>query len=343
MGSWNLRRIVAVTVAAAAVAGMTAACGRGGDDTKQASGPRIAIVTRNFTNPYWAALRDGALAEGKQRGVEVNVQAGTSETDADGENAKISTLAGQGYDCFGVVPVNASNVITPLVPVARAKKTILNLDSQIDPAASSAAGVSYASFIGSDNIAAGTLAGQKMLTALGGSGKVVILQGIAGEQNGINREKGFTEATGGKLDIVQRAPADYEQDKALQVTEAILKAHPDITGIFAANDTMGLGAVQAIKNAGLAGKIKVISVDGIKDALASVKNGDLYGTITQYPYAEGQLAVQACIAAHAGKPIPQRVVAPIAFIDNSVVDQQLASFPKPFAPFDNPLAALVAG
>jgi ribose transport system substrate-binding protein len=108
--------------------------------------------------------------------------------------AKISTLAGQGYDCFGVVPVNASNVITPLVPVARAKKTILNLDSQIDPAASSAAGVSYASFIGSDNIAAGTLAGQKMLTALGG-GKVVILQGIAGEQNGINREKGFTEAT----------------------------------------------------------------------------------------------------------------------------------------------------
>ncbi|MFQ6394529.1 substrate-binding domain-containing protein [Nocardia sp. KC 131] len=317
---------------------LTVGCGRGDSESADF---KIAVVTRNFTNPYWAALRDGALAEGNRLGVKVAVQAGQSETDADGENAQISTLAAQGYDCFAVVPVNGTNVITPLVPVARNKTPILNLDTQINVDASKEAGVDYASFIGSDNLAAGRIAGEKMLEALGGSGKVVVLQGIAGEQNGINRDKGFADAVAGKLEIVQRAPADYEQDKGLTVTEAILKAHPDITGIFAANDTMGLGAAQAIKNAGRTAQVKVISVDGIQSALAAVKAGTLYGTVTQYPYAEGELAVQGCLALHQGKSIPARVVAPIAFIGPDNVEQQIAAFPKPVAAFDNPLAGLV--
>ena len=99
-----------------------AACNRGGSTSSgggKGKDVRIAIVTRDFTNPYWAALRDGAIAEGKKQGVAVTVQAGSTETDSTGENAKISTLAGQDYNCFGVVPVNATNVITPLVPVAQ--------------------------------------------------------------------------------------------------------------------------------------------------------------------------------------------------------------------------------
>ncbi|MEU0872058.1 sugar ABC transporter substrate-binding protein [Nocardia brasiliensis] len=333
----RFRYAVAGMALVSAVA-LTAGCGRGEDAS---SDFKIAVVTRNFTNPYWAALRDGAKAEGARLGVDVAVQAGQSETDADGENAQISTLAAQGYDCFAVVPVNGTNVITPLVPVARKNIPILNLDTQIDAEASKQAGVEYASFIGSDNLAAGRIAAEKMLEALGGAGKVVVLQGIAGEQNGINRDKGFTDAVAGKLEIVQRTPADYEQDKGLTVTEAILKAHPDITGIFAANDTMGLGAAQAIKNAGRTGQIKVISVDGIQAALEAVKAGTLYGTVTQYPYAEGELAVQACLAEHQGKDIPARVVAPIAFIGKDNVEQQIAAFPRPITAFDNPLAGLV--
>jgi ribose transport system substrate-binding protein len=316
-----------------------AACGRG--DHSGSTDFKIAIVTRNFTNPYWAALRDGAMAEAAKLGVKVTVQAGQSETDADGENAQISTMAAQGFGCFGVVPVNGTNVITPLTAVARKNIPILDLDTQIDPAASKNAGVSYASFIGSDNIEAGKTAGEKMLEALGGTGKVAVLQGIAGEQNGINRDKGFSGTVAGKLDIVQEAPADYEQDKGLQVTEAILKAHPDITGIFSANDTMGLGAAQAIKNAGRTGQIKVISIDGIRAALDAVKAGTLYGTVTQYPYAEGQLAVQGCLAQHQGKKLPDRVVSPIAFIGKDDVEQQISAFPRPIVGFDNPLEGLL--
>lgn len=297
---------------------------------------RIAIVTRDFTNPYWAALRDGAVDEGKAQGVTVTVRAGKNETDSAGENAQIRTLANQNYGCFGVVPVNATNVITPLIPIARKNIPILNLDTRIDPEASKKAGISYATFIGSDNLLAGEKAGKQLLKALGGSGKVVILQGIAGEQNGINRVTGFKKVTNGKLDIVAMQPADYDRAKALTVTTSLLQAHPDITGIFAANDTMGMGAAQAVKNAGKQGKIKIISVDGIQSMLQSIKKGVNTGTITQYPYAEGQMAVQACIALIQGKKIEKRVVAPIEYISSANVDKAIASFPRPFVPFDDP-------
>ncbi|HEY2204384.1 MAG TPA: substrate-binding domain-containing protein [Pseudonocardia sp.] len=335
----RLRTAVLLLAAGTLLLGGTA-CGRGGQSgAGGANGDvRVAIVTRDFTNPYWAALRDGALAEGKAQGVTVEVQAGSTETDSTGENAKISTLAGQNYNCFGVVPVNATNVITPLVPVARKKTPILNLDTQIDPNASQQAGVSYASFIGSDNLSAGQQAAKALMDRMGGAGKVAILQGIAGEQNGINRQQGFTQAGAGKLDVVAAEPADYDQAKAQTVTDAILKAHPDITGIFAANDTMGLGAAQSVRNAGLSGKVSIISVDGITAALQAVKAGTLNGTISQYPYAEGQMAVQACLKLVHNQAVPSRVVAPIQLIDQTNVDKAIASFPQPFAPFDNPVA-----
>ena len=172
----STRRVRSATVVAAAATSLlvlVTGCGRGDQSTGSGSKDeaRIAIVTRDFTNPYWAALRDGAIAEGKKQGVKVEVQAGASETDSTGENAKLSTLAGQKYNCFGVVPVNATNVITPLVPVAQKKIPILNLDTQIDADASKQAGVSYASFIGSDNLSAGQLAGQGLLKRDGRQGR----------------------------------------------------------------------------------------------------------------------------------------------------------------------------
>lgn len=344
---------LAVAAIGATVLGSTTACGRGGSSSSSqssnpgksggASSAKVAIVIRDFTNPYWAALRDGAMAEGKAQGVQVTVKAGSGETDSQGENSQISTLATQDYNCFGVVPVNATNIITPLVPVARKKIPIINLDTQVDPKAAKAAGVSFASFIGADNTSAGQKAGRALMAKMGGKGQVAILQGIAGEQNGINRQQGFTKVTKGKLQVVAAQPANYDQNTALNVTTAILQAHRSITGIFAANDTMGLGAAQAVKNAGLQGKVAIISVDGIQDMLKSIKSGVNTGTITQYPYAEGQMAVQACMAAVAKKTVPTRVIAPIELINSANVAKAISSFPKPFVKFDDPFGAPKSG
>lgn len=337
----HARALRAAAVAALAALGATAAIGcgmssggSGGDKGKA----KVAVATRNFNNPYWAALRDGANAQGKSSGVDVNVQAGSSETDADGENQKISTLVTQDYSCYAAVPVDATNIITPLLPASRKGKPIINLDTQIDQKAAKKAGLKVTSFIGSDNVQAGKIAGAALAKAVGGSGDVLILKGIPGEQNGINRIKGFGQATGGKLKVVGSQVANYEQSQGLTAAEALLKAHPDVKGIFAANDTMALGAAQAVRNAGKSGQVKVIGVDGIKQALQAVKDGKLAGTVTQYPYVEGQLAVEACQAIAKGKKIPKRIVSPVKLIDKSVVDQQIKKFPKPISAFKDPVA-----
>jgi ribose transport system substrate-binding protein len=299
----------------------------------------VAIVLRDFGNPYWRALRDGAVAEGRKLGVPVSVQAGSSETDSVGENAKISTMANENFTCFGVVPVNASNIITPLVPVSRKHIPIINLDSALDPNAVKQAGLHLTGFIGSDNSQAGRIAGRYMLKQLGDKGAVAILEGIPGEQNGINRETAFRKMVEGKLHIVQTESADYERNRALTETEAMLRVHPDLAGIFAANDEMGLGAAQAIVNAGKSKQIHVVSIDGVHEALESVKAGRLSGSISQYPYAEGEMAVQACQQLAEGKPIPSHVTAPIKLITPQNADQALKAFPRPFFAFNDPFGA----
>lgn len=305
----------------------------------QSSTAHVAIVVRDFNNPYWRALRDGAIDEGKKLNIPVAVQAGSSETDSVGENAKISTMANQNFTCFGVVPVNATNIITPLIPVSKKGIPIINLDTGLDAGAVSAAGLKITSFIGSDNSNAGKIAGEHMLKLLNGKGNVAILEGIPGEQNGINRETAFRNATAGKLTVVQAQSADYERGRAMTMVEAMLKVHPDLNGIFAANDEMGLGAAQAIANAGKAGQIKVVSIDGVSEALAAVKSGKLSGSISQYPYAEGQMAVQACQALAAGKPVPAHIDSPIKLITAANAAQAIKSFPRPFFSYDDPFGA----
>lgn len=333
-------RSAAALVTVTAVAAPLAACGSSSKGGSKGSA-KVAIVTRDFNNPYWAALRDGAIAQGKKMGLSVNVQAGSDETDAAGENAKLSALSAQpSYSCYGAVPVNATNIITPLIPVSRKHKPILNLDTKINTSAASKAGLKLTSFIGSDNNAAGALAGRELLKAMGSKGQVIVLLGIPGEQNGINRENAFRATVKGKLQIVAAQTANYEQSQGFSVAQTLLKAHPNVTGIFSANDTMALGAAQAVTNAGLTGKVKIVSIDGIQQALHDVQSGKLTATVTQYPYVEGEMAVEACQALAKNKSIPARIVSPIKLIDKANASKAISSFPRPFAAYNDPVRAL---
>ena len=326
----TVRRLAFAGLAAAAVAATLPA---------RADDARIAVVVRDFNNPYWRALRDGAADEGRKLGLKVVVQAGATETDFAGENARIATLSNQDFTCFAVVPVNGSNVITPLIPVSRKGIPILNLDTGLDQQAVDDAGLRVTGFIGSDNAEAGRLAGRHLLAVANGHGKVAVLEGTPGEHNGIVRETAFREAAVGKFNLVSAQTGNFERARGLSITERLLRLHPDLVGIFAANDEMGLGAAQAIANAGRGGQVKVVSIDGIHEALDAVKSGALNGTVSQYPYAEGQMAVQACQAIARKRPIGAHVTSPIALITSANVDRAIAATPRPFESFADPFGA----
>ena len=127
---------------------------------------------------------------------------------------------------------------------------------------------------------------------------------------------------------------------ALTKATDLMTANPDLAGFFVANDDMGLGVAQAIANAGKTGKVKVISVDGNKDAFEAVKSGGIDAVVAQFPYVIGAMGVEACKAAIAGKTLPANVKAPVQVVTKANVDAALAAAPKPAAPYDDPFTEL---
>lgn len=300
----------------------------------------IGAVIKGLDNPFFQAMEDGIQNEAKTGGAEVTVQAASSITDTTGQAEKLTAMAGQSFDCFVVNPISGNNLVQSLAQIARTKTPVVNIDSPIDAAAAKSAGVDVATYIGTDNVEAGTKAGEQMLEAVT-SGKVALIGGIAGDVTSGARLEGF-EKGAGSLEIVQTVAADWERQKALTAATDIMRANPDLKGFFAANDDMGLGIARAVANANKTGQIAVISVDGNKDALEAVKAGELTATVAQYPYAIGSMSVQACQAAAAGKTLPKTVQAPTALVTKDVADQAIAKFPAPFATFDNPLESLTS-
>ena len=266
-------------------------------------------MIKGLDNPFFQAMESGINAQAEEDSVKVTVQAAQAITDTTGQADKLTALAQQDYGCFVVNPISGTNLVQGLARVAAKDIPIVNIDSPVDKAAAKEANVDMATYIGTDNVEAGGKAGDTMVEEVK-SGKVALIGGISGDVTSGARLDGFKDAVEGKLDIVQTTAADWERQKALTAATTIMEKNPDLKGFFAANDDMGLGIVQAVKNAGKAETVKVISVDGNKDALQSVKDGGLLATVAQYPYAIGQLGVQACEKAAKGEDLPDEVVSP---------------------------------
>ena len=144
-------------------------------------------------------------------------------------------------------------------------------------------------FIGYDAIQAGKNGAKALGEAVGGKGKVVEIQGIMGTSVAQERSKGFESGIKAfpGISVVATQPAEFDRGKALDVMTNVLQSHRDIVGVYAANDEMAMGVIAALKAAGLSGKVKVVGNDGIADAVKAIKDGSLYATNAESPFALG--------------------------------------------------------
>ncbi|MET0862680.1 MAG: substrate-binding domain-containing protein [Microbacterium sp.] len=305
----------------------------GGSSDGEAASSKIAAVIKGLDNPFFQAMEDGI----KDASDDVTVQAAADIGDTTGQADKLTALAGQDFGCYIVNPISGTNLIQALTQVSTAGKTIVNIDSPIDADAAKTANIDIATYIGTDNKAAGGKAGDFIAEQVEADSEVAIIGGIAGDVTSGARVDGFKAAVDGKLNVIQETAADWKREVALTAATDIIAANPNVKAFFAANDDMGLGIVKAIENAGRTGEIVVVSVDGNEDALESVKAGGLTATVAQYPYAIGQLGVQACEAAAAGDELPETVESPTALVTADVADDAIEAFPQPFEEFENPL------
>jgi len=315
--------------------------GASGGSSGGSSSTKIAAVIKGLDNPFFQSMQQGIQDQARSQGTPATVQAAASITDTTGQADKLNALAGQDFGCFVVNPITGTNLVQPLAQLSQRSKPVVNIDSPIDAGAARTANLKLSTYIGTDNVAAGTKAAQTMLKSVP-SGQVAVIGGTAGDVTSGARIQGFKQGAGSKLDVVQTVAADWDRQKALTAAGDILRAHTDLKGFFVANDDMALGVVRAAQNAGRK-DVKVVSVDGIKDALQSIRQGGLTATVSQYPYTIGQMGTEACKAAAAGKKLPQRVDAPVLVVSKANAATALQQFPKPFGTYDDPFKALIAG
>ena len=153
-----------------------------------------------------------------------------------------------------------------------------------------------------------------IVKATEGKGNLVMITGKPGQFDVVQRADGAKKAfedAGAEIQILAEEPADWSKDKALTVMQDLLTRHPDINIVFGQDDPMALGALQAIKAAGVEG-IKVFGVNGNKDACDAIKAGDMYGTAMQLSYMVGVYTVRAAYDIVQGRQVPTKILAPTA-------------------------------
>jgi ABC-type sugar transport system substrate-binding protein len=280
------------------------------------------------------AIYEGVRAEEKRLGARASVRAATSNADRAGQAAHLRALVARRNDCYVVNPITATNLVGALRGVRR---PIVNVDSPIDRAAAKSVGVRIRTYIGTDDFAAGRLGGTKMASLLHDGRRVALIGGLPGSVNSELRLSGFERGIrGAGVRVVARVNANYRRANAEIAAERILRTHPRLSGFFAASDLMALGAADAVRVAGKTGKVRIIGLDGIGEALDAIRAGSIDATVSQYPYVMGQMAVEACVAAAHGSRLPVRVDAPIALVTKANVSRASATFPRPFRPYTDP-------
>ncbi|ARD48900.1 ribose ABC transporter substrate-binding protein RbsB [Sporosarcina sp. P33] len=254
---------------------------------------KIGLSVSTLNNPFFVTLSEGVKEQAKDSGSEVIVV--DAQDDASKQASDVEDLIQQGVDLLIINPTDSEAVVSAVESANSSNVPVITVDR-------SAAGGEVVSHIASDNKAGGVLAGEYMLELLGEDhAKVAELEGIAGSSAARDRGAGFNEAVEGKVNIAAKQTANFNRAEGLTVMENILQANPDIKAVFAHNDEMALGALEAIQSAGK--DIIVIGFDATDDAVNSVKDGKLAATIAQKPEEIGKKAMEAAVAKLNGEEI----------------------------------------
>ena len=264
----------------------------------------LSLSTLN--NPFFVTLKDGAEAKAAELGVTLVIV--DSQDDPAKEAVNLEDLIQQEVDAILVNPTDADAVVPSVMKANAAGIPVFTIDR-------GAAGGEVVAHVASDNVAGGKMAAEFLLDAIGGSGKVVELEGIAGTSAARDRGEGFNAVVGAAsgVEVVARQTANFNRAEGLSVFENILQAQPEIDGVFAHNDEMILGAIEAAKAAGRDG-IVFVGFDAVDDAVAAVNDGSLAATVAQQPDMIGSLGVETAYKFLMGESVSSDIPVDLALV-----------------------------
>ncbi len=261
----------------------------------------LSVSTQN--NPFFVTLVEGAKAAADKAGVQlVVVDAGD---DAAKQVSDIEDLIAKNVSVLIVNPVDSDTVSSVVQNAVNKGVKVISADRAVN-------NVEIDCQIASDNVLGAELATQYIVDTVGEGAKVAELQGISGASAAIDRGQGFHNIADAKLQVVASQPADFDRTKGMTVMENMLQANGDIKAVFAANDEMALGAMEAV--AASRKDIVVVGFDATDDAIASIKDGRMSATIAQQPDLIGATAVETAIKLINGETVEKAIPVEVTLI-----------------------------
>ncbi|MFF1683759.1 MULTISPECIES: substrate-binding domain-containing protein [unclassified Streptomyces] len=301
--------VIAAVVAAAIIGGIS--LWNNGSSGKSA---KLGLSVSTLNNPFFVQMKAGAQAEAKKEGIKLTVT--DAQNDASQQANQLQNFTSEGMSAVIVNPVDSDAVGPSVRGANKADIPVIAADRGVNKAKT-------ATLVASDNVAGGRQAAKTLADKLGGTGRIVILQGTAGTSASRERGQGFAEGIKAYpgIKVVAKQPADFDRTKGLDVMTNMLQANAGVDGVFAENDEMALGAVKALGSK--AGKsVAVVGFDGTPDGLKAVEAGTLYASVAQQPKELGRIAVQNAVRAAKDKKVEEMVKVPVKV----VTSKNVASF-----------------
>lgn len=247
---------------------------------------KIAVVISTLNNPWFVVLGETAAERARQLGYQATIF--DSQNDTAKETNHFENIIAAGYKAILFNPTDADGSIINVKKAKDAGLPTFCMDREIN---STEVAVSQ---ILSDNYTGCVKLGQYFVKKLNKKGTYAELLGLVGDNNTWNRSRGFHSVVDNykNLKMVAQQSADFDRNRALEVMESILQAHPDIDAVFCGNDAMAMGAYQALVAAGKDKQVMVFGYDGAKDVIDSISEGKIVATVMQFPKLMAKTAAE---------------------------------------------------
>ncbi len=254
-----------------------AACG------EDSGRPVVGVVPKGTNHTFWQSVHAGAIKAGREFELEIVWNAPQMEIDSARQIAIVENLITRRADGIVLAPVDEDALVTVVERAADRGIPVAIFDSAINTDR-------IITFVATDNYQGGVMAAERMAEILGGQGKVGVIGFMPGSASTMKREAGFLETVSGQSPGIEVVGVKFnmaDRAKALAEAENLLTAHPDLAGFFADNESSVDGTVQAVKQRGLAGKVRIVGFDASESLVADMRAGVIDSIVVQDPFKMG--------------------------------------------------------
>ena len=298
-----------------AVAMMILAVASGGCRKKD-DRPTVALVMKSLANEFFKTMEEGARAHHAEHKDQYNLEVRgiKDETDVTQQIAYVELMMAQGVDAIVIAPADSKALVAVCKKAMDAGIVVVNIDNKFDEDVLRDKNIKIP-FVGPDNRKGAKLAGVYLATRLNPGDKVAIIEGAPNAFNGIQRKAGFEDAMiGSSMNIVASQTGYWETDKAQPIASALINEHPDLKALLCANDSMALGAVAALRDAGKSDAIYVVGFDNIAAVQRLLKEGKILCTVDQHADKLALYGIQYALDILAGKATPADKETPVDLV-----------------------------